>query len=79
MMLARFPSLLSRHGGSLPPSTSGEDGPLKEGQVGYRHGEDAAKPEMMDYLGFIARVTSPIPDKGQEYLWAADPPAEYFP
>jgi len=36
-----------------------------EGQVGYRHGEKGAKLERMDYLEFIARVTSHIPDKGQ--------------
>jgi ribosomal protein S27E len=35
-----------------------------EGQVGYRHGDDAEL-ERMDYLEFIARVTSHIPDKGQ--------------
>ncbi len=35
-----------------------------EGQVGYRHGDDA-EIERMDYLEFIARVTSHIPDKGQ--------------
>jgi hypothetical protein len=37
----------------------------REGKVGYRHGEDGAKQERMDYLEFIARVTSHIPDKGQ--------------
>jgi hypothetical protein len=36
-----------------------------EGQVGYRHGEKGAEFEKMDYLEFIARVTSHIPDKGQ--------------
>ena len=36
-----------------------------EGQVGYRHGEKGAELETMDYLEFIARVTSHIPDKGQ--------------
>jgi len=35
-----------------------------EGKVGYRHGDDAEL-ETMDYLEFIARVTSHIPDKGQ--------------
>ncbi len=35
-----------------------------EGQVGYQHGDDAEL-ERMDYLEFIARVTSHIPDKGQ--------------
>jgi len=38
-----------------------------EGKVGYRWGRDGAgqETEMMDYLEFIARVTSHIPDKGQ--------------
>jgi hypothetical protein len=36
-----------------------------EGKVGYRWGWDAADPEAMDYLEFIARVTAHIPDKGQ--------------
>jgi hypothetical protein len=36
-----------------------------EGKVGYRYGQDAAGLETMDYLEFIARVTSHIPDKGQ--------------
>jgi len=35
------------------------------GQVVYRHGKDARETERMDYLEFIARVTSHIPDKGQ--------------
>ena len=33
-----------------------------EGKVGYRYGQDRAEQEMMDYLEFIARVTSHIPD-----------------
>jgi len=37
----------------------------KEGQVCYRHGKEAREVERMDYLEFIARVTSHIPDKGQ--------------
>jgi len=37
----------------------------KEGQVGYRYGKEAEDEERMDYLEFIARVTSHIPDKGQ--------------
>ena len=37
----------------------------KEGRVCYRYGEDAEEVERMDYLEFIARVTSHIPDKGQ--------------
>jgi len=36
-----------------------------EGKVGYRWGRDGAGQETMDYLEFIARVTSHIPDKGQ--------------
>ena len=36
-----------------------------EGKVGYRYGQDGAERETMDYLEFIARVTSHIPDKGQ--------------
>jgi hypothetical protein len=38
-----------------------------EGKVGYRWGRDGERQEteVMDYLEFIARVTSPIPDKGQ--------------
>jgi ribosomal protein S27E len=36
-----------------------------EGKVGYRYGQGARDQEMMDYLEFIARVTSHIPDKGQ--------------
>ncbi len=36
-----------------------------EGKVGYRYGKNAAEQETMDYLEFIARVTSHIPDKGQ--------------
>ena len=36
-----------------------------EGKVGYRWGRDSAERETMDYLEFIARVTSHIPDKGQ--------------
>jgi hypothetical protein len=37
----------------------------KEGQVGYRWGREATEQETMDYLEFIARVTSHLPDKGQ--------------
>jgi hypothetical protein len=37
----------------------------KEGQVCYRYGKEAEEVERMDYLEFIARVTSHIPDKGQ--------------
>jgi hypothetical protein len=38
-----------------------------EGKVGYHWGRDGAgqETEVMDYLEFIARVTSHIPDKGQ--------------
>jgi hypothetical protein len=37
----------------------------KEGKVCYRYGKEAEEVERMDYLEFIARVTSHIPDKGQ--------------
>ena len=33
--------------------------------MSYRYGKDAEEAEQMDYLEFIARVTSHIPDKGQ--------------
>jgi hypothetical protein len=36
-----------------------------KGKVGYRYGEKPEEVERMDYLEFIARVTSHIPDKGQ--------------
>jgi len=36
-----------------------------EGKVGYRWGRDGAGQETMDYLEFIAHVTSHIPEKGQ--------------
>jgi hypothetical protein len=36
----------------------------RSGQVGYRYGKEA-QVERMDYLEFIARVTSHIPEKGQ--------------
>jgi hypothetical protein len=37
----------------------------REGQVVYRYGKEAGELERMDYLEFIARVVSHIPDKGQ--------------
>jgi hypothetical protein len=37
----------------------------QQGQVCYRYGKEAGETERMDYLEFIARVTSHIPDKGQ--------------
>jgi len=37
----------------------------REGKVGYRWDQDRAEQEAMDYLEFIARITSHIPDKGQ--------------
>jgi hypothetical protein len=40
----------------------------KEGQVGYRWGREATDQETMDYLEFIARVTSHIPDKGRIFF-----------
>jgi Putative transposase len=36
-----------------------------EGKIGYRWGRGGAEQERMDYLEFIARATSHIPDKGQ--------------
>jgi len=39
--------------------------PEAEGKVSYRYGQDRFEQETMDYLEFIARVTSHIPDKGQ--------------
>ena len=36
-----------------------------QGQVLYQYGKHSAETESMDYLEFIARVTSHIPDKGQ--------------
>ena len=51
----------------------------QEGKVGYRHGENGAEQETMDYLEFIARVTSHIPDKGQVAVFdiAARPEVYY--
>jgi len=37
----------------------------RDGQVGYHYGKGAEEMERMDYLEFVARVTSHIPDKGQ--------------
>jgi len=37
----------------------------REGRVGYRHGPNGTELERMEYLEFIARTTSHIPDKGQ--------------
>jgi hypothetical protein len=37
----------------------------KQGQVCYQYGKEPKETERMDYLEFIARVTSHIPDKGQ--------------
>jgi len=37
----------------------------KEGEVSYRYGKEGEEEERMDYLEFIARVTSHIPEKGQ--------------
>jgi len=39
-----------------------------EGKVSYQYGNLRAEEERMDYLEFIARVTSHIPDKGQVTL-----------
>jgi hypothetical protein len=37
----------------------------REGKVDYRYGKEANEMARMDYLEFIARVTSHIPEKGQ--------------
>jgi hypothetical protein len=37
----------------------------REGKVGYWYGKETKEAEAMDYLEFIARVVSHIPDKGQ--------------
>lgn len=37
----------------------------QEDKIGYRYGRDRPEQERMDYLEFIARVTSYIPNKGQ--------------
>jgi hypothetical protein len=37
----------------------------RTGQVRYQYGKEAKETERMDYLEFIARVVSHIPDKGQ--------------
>jgi hypothetical protein len=36
-----------------------------EGRLAYRYGKEAREVERIDYLEFIARATSHIPDKGQ--------------
>jgi hypothetical protein len=36
-----------------------------EGKVRYQHSRHGSQEESMDYLEFIARVTSHIPDKGK--------------
>jgi hypothetical protein len=36
-----------------------------DGKIGYRYGQDAEEQETMDYLEFIGRETSHIPNKGQ--------------
>ena len=41
----------------------------QEGKVCYQYDKNQPKEESMDYLEFIARVTSHIPDKGQVELW----------
>jgi hypothetical protein len=37
----------------------------REGRIAYRCGKETRETERLDYLEFIARVTSHIPDKGQ--------------
>jgi len=57
----------------------------KEGKVCYRYGKEPEETERMDYLEFIARVTSHIPAKPPpphivypEILMAAETGGEYF-
>ena len=38
---------------------------IAEGKACYQYGKHSSESEQMDYLEFIARVTSPIPDKRQ--------------
>jgi len=57
--------LMNRGFLSRPLRAVGKEVPSSK--VGYRWGRDGAgqETEVMDYLEFIARVTSHIPDKGQ--------------
>lgn len=36
-----------------------------DGKVSYRYGKEGEEQERMDYLEFVVRVTSHIPDKGE--------------
>ena len=47
------------------------------GKVCYQYSRDGSQEELMDYLKFITRVTSHIPDKGQVPLEGE--PAARFP
>ena len=50
-----------------------------EGKVGYRCGPDRRDLEVMDYLEFIARVTSHIPDAHSwTWLWSPTPRSNIF-
>ena len=42
-----------------------------QGQVIYQYGKHSGETEHMDYLEFVARVTSHIPDKGQVMIRSA--------
>jgi hypothetical protein len=43
-----------------------------EGKVRYQYSRPGSQEETVDYLEFIARVISPIPDKGQVVIcWNA--------
>ena len=51
------------------------------GRVRYQYSRHGSQEESMDYLEFIARVTSHIPDKGQvmiRYYMAAEESGKYF-
>jgi hypothetical protein len=41
-----------------------------EGKLGYRHNQNGAELETIDYLKFIARTTSYIADSGQAMAWS---------
>jgi hypothetical protein len=53
----------------------------REGKVGYRWGREAAELETMDYLEFIARVTSHIPTRARSWsatMGSTPTPTQFF-